>query len=456
MLDLFISYYNFLTIAMNYIIKKLAFQPPKTPGYIVRKSSNKIKKDIYFISDNDNYEKPKFNNATYEYIELNKDKNFKSKKIKSELLLIKPNNHLPICIIYSHGNCGDLGYSFYDCYLLAINTNCVVLSYEYPGYGSLKKLQLSERNTYKCIKIAYTYVNKILKFESKNIFLYGFSLGTGIAFDLACNEKFPIAGLILQAPYLSIFRVIYNWRKSFFFDIFTNCDKVKKLKAITLFIQGNKDFVVPYIHGRILAKLIPQKYFYDFHTVKNGNHENLYIKDSKKIYSKINKFIKFCLEKNKEILIEPLLRVNTRDIESNIIYRSALIKNKIHIDTTSSDETNSQFSLESKEKNEINKEKIIIKSLNEEKNKNIKINKEESCDILNKNTLCSEKSVASTMDNNINYENNEQIINIMNDKDKFINIKGKNNFIDKNKKNNLQSHSEISKSVKYLNKEYKK
>ena len=428
MLDLFISYYNFLTIAMNYIIKRITFQPPKIPGYIINMEPNKKKKDIYFLSDNENYEKPKFKDATYEYIKLNNIKNNKSKQIKSELLLIKPNNRLPICIIYSHGNCADLGYSFYDCYLLAINTNCVVISYEYPGYGTLNKMQLSERNTYKCIKNAYIYANKILKFENKNIFLYGFSLGTGIAFHLACKKKFPIGGLILQAPYLSIFRIIYNSKKSIFFDIFKNCDKAKNLKAKTLFIHGNKDFIVPYIHGRILAKLIPQKYFYDFYTVKNGTHENLFLKDSEKIYAKIKDFILFSngITKNiKQLLlkndnIKPIsLSVYTRDVESNIIYRSALFKNKIQIDTTISDDTNSQFSLETDEKNGINKEKKnnIIISLNEEKNNNNKmINREESCDILTKNFPDSKK-------NNINLNNNnkEQIIDILNDKDTYKN-----------------------------------
>ena len=81
MLDLFISYYNFLTIALNYIIKQLAFQPPKIPGYVVRKPPNKIKKDIYFLSDNENYEKPKFKNATFEYIELHNRKKINPKKL---------------------------------------------------------------------------------------------------------------------------------------------------------------------------------------------------------------------------------------------------------------------------------------------------------------------------------------------------------------------------------------
>ena len=457
MLDLFISYYNFLTIALNYIIKQISFQPPKIPGYVIRKAPNRIKKDIYFLSDNENYEKPKFKNATYEYIELHNGKKNKSKKIKSELLLIKPNGHLPICIIYSHGNCGDLGYSFYDCYLLAINTNCVVLSYEYPGYGTLSKLQLSERNTYKCIKNAYIYVKKNLKFENYNIFLYGFSLGTGVAFHLACKERFPIGGLILQAPYLSIFRVLYDRKKSFFFDIFKTCDKAKKLKAKTLFIQGNKDSVIPYIHGRILAKIIPQKYFYDFYTVKNGNHENLFIKDSEKIYSKIKEFIYYLYDgakiydekqKLKKSKKKPIsLNVYTRDIESNIIHRSALLKNKIHIETTTSDDTNSQFSLESNDKNEINNEKNIIISLSKEKDKiNKIINSEESCDILTKNIPGPKKSNI-----NINNDNKEQMVNIINDKENGF-------IVDKNKNINLKfshCHSEFNKSLKNYKKEIK-
>ena len=207
-----------------------------------------------------------------------------------------------------------------------------------------------------------------------------------------------------------------------------------------------------------MAKIIPQKYFYDFYTVKNGNHENLFLKDSENIYSKIKEFIFFSYngikindenQKLKKDKIKPIsLSVYTRDVESNIIYRSALIKNKIHIETTTSDDTNSQFSLESNDKNDINREKKnIIISLNEENNKiNKKINREESCDILTKNIPDSKKRNL-----NIIIDNDEKIANIINDKD--------NDFIvDKNKHNNFkfsQCHSEINKSVKYYNKEIK-
>ena len=66
-------------------------------------------------------------------------------------------------------------------------------------------------------------------------------------------EKNPVAGLILQSPFLSIIRTIYNIKKTPYFDIFNNCDKAHKLFTKILFLHGDCDTIVPYIHGRILA-----------------------------------------------------------------------------------------------------------------------------------------------------------------------------------------------------------
>ena len=289
MLDLLLSYFNFLIILSSYIIKRFTFKPPDPPGYIVSKKDKKSKKDIYFLVKNDStisYQKKNLKGVELEYINLHKNN-----KTITDLLLIRPYLHFSICIIYCHGNCGDIGYSLYDCYSLAKRTNCIVLSFEYPSYGSCKEVPISENAIYNTIQIIYIYAKSILKFHSKNIFLYGFSLGTGIVFDLACRKEFPIGGIILQSPYLSICRVIYDINKSPFFDIFKNCEKAYLIKAPVLFIHGNCDSFVPYIHGRILAKLIPKKYFYDFYTVKEGDHLNLFLIDEENIYHKIREFI---------------------------------------------------------------------------------------------------------------------------------------------------------------------
>ena len=52
--------------------------------------------------------------------------------------------------------------------------------------------------------------------------------------------------------------------------------------------------MVPYIHGRILAKLIPQEYFYDFLTIDNADHNNIFKIKKELIYKTIRKFIEDC------------------------------------------------------------------------------------------------------------------------------------------------------------------
>ena len=97
MLDLLLSYFNFLIILLSYIIKRLAFKPPKQPGYIVNKKDEKSKKDIYFLVEDDTtlkYQKKNLKGVELEYINLHKND-----KTITDLLLIRPYLHFPICIV---------------------------------------------------------------------------------------------------------------------------------------------------------------------------------------------------------------------------------------------------------------------------------------------------------------------------------------------------------------------
>lgn len=90
-------------------------------------------------------------------------------------------------------------------------------------------------------------------YQPQNIIIYGFSLGTGIAFDLACDKNYPNGGVILQSPFLSLTRIFYNFKKTYYFDIFNSCGNAKFCESTIYIIHGSKDKIVPYIHGRILA-----------------------------------------------------------------------------------------------------------------------------------------------------------------------------------------------------------
>ena len=146
--------------------------------------------------------------------------------------------------------------------------------------------------------------------------MYGFSLGTGVAFNLACNKNYNFGGLILQSPFLSIFRTIYNTPKTKYYDLFNNCDKAKLLNIKTLFIHGNNDKIVPYIHGRILADLIPKNKLYRFETINGAGHNDILVpKNLISLSEIIKEFIEYCcnsikFKDNKTVKIKKMNKFN--------------------------------------------------------------------------------------------------------------------------------------------------
>ena len=327
MLDLFISFINYLIVWIRPLINKYIFHPPLPQGYITEKiSPNSHLEKIKFLRNMNKepkYEEIQFKVIKYDYVKIPDKEN----NSFIPLLVIRPINSVKICIIYSHGNSGDLGTSFFESLELSLYTKSCVLLYDYPSFGECRNKPLTEENVYYNIRKTYEFAKNTLKYKSEQIILYGFSLGTGISFDLACNKKYIIAGCILQAPFLSILRTMYDLKKTYFFDSFNNCDKAKNLNCPLMIIHGNKDLIVPYIHGRILAKLVPQKYLIDFLTVKDAGHNNVFREINKdniskeQIYKRIRKFIELCTGINYE--------ENEIENQNNVNNNSSENKNKL-------------------------------------------------------------------------------------------------------------------------------
>lgn len=294
MLDLLVAFLNFICVSLLTIVRFFVFRPPSIQAYKTEDSNeNDSGKSIKLITKkNNNYEyiSIKLKKLDFDYIEIH-DEEFDF----IPCILYKPRreeDQKPVLIIYSHGNSGDLGSAIFECYEICFNTSCKLLCFEYPGYGNFKKTPSTEKNIFKTIQKVYRYAREKLNYSPDKIVLYGFSLGTAISFDLACREQFPVAGVILQAPLLSILRVLYDVNRTYFFDVFNTVDKVNRLKRKTFMLHGTDDDIVPFIHGKILSMLIPKDLLYDdLFEVKNAKHNNLLKIGKDVIYEKINKFI---------------------------------------------------------------------------------------------------------------------------------------------------------------------
>jgi fermentation-respiration switch protein FrsA (DUF1100 family) len=152
-------------------------------------------------------------------------------------------------LLLSHGNAEDLG-SVMTLLPTLRDLGFSVFAYDYRGYGRSEGAP-SERHVYVDIDAAYDYLVRQLGVGPERIIAYGRSLA---AVDLAVHR--PLAGLVLESPFLSAFRVMTRI-PLFPFDKFSNADKIGRVRSPVLIMHGEADEIVPFWHGRRLFDMAP-------------------------------------------------------------------------------------------------------------------------------------------------------------------------------------------------------
>ncbi|KAK9757232.1 hypothetical protein RND81_01G150300 [Saponaria officinalis] len=193
-------------------------------------------------------------------------------------------------ILYSHGNAADIG-QMYDLFIqLSIHLKVNLLGYDYSGYGRSTG-KPSENNTYADIVAAYKYLEESYGAKQEDIILYGQSVGSGPTLDLAARLP-KLRAVVLHSPILSGLRVMYPVKRTYWFDIYKNIDKIPLVRCPVLVIHGTADDVVDFSHGKTLWELSQEKY--EPLWLKGGNHCDLelypdYIKHLKRFVTIVEK-----------------------------------------------------------------------------------------------------------------------------------------------------------------------
>jgi uncharacterized protein len=155
-------------------------------------------------------------------------------------------------ILYFHGNAGDLSqWQFVSEDFTALGFNFFII--DYRGYGKSTG-DISENGLYKDAQAAYDYLLK-KGFKPEHIIIYGRSIGSGVAVDLASRKKSK--GLVLESPFSSFARLA-NEKFPFFFPSlylrfrFDNIRKIKDVRCPVIFLHGSDDTLIPPSHSRQL------------------------------------------------------------------------------------------------------------------------------------------------------------------------------------------------------------
>jgi len=173
-------------------------------------------------------------------------------------------------LIYFHGNAGSLENRIHKLnHFQDMNVNFLIIAWR--GFSG-NDGKPSEQGLYDDGKSAIDWLIKN-GVDEKNLILYGESLGTGVATQLAQNRNF--AGVILETPFTSM----VDAAKTFYpyipvnlllKDKFENYKKVKNINSPILVMHGEVDQIVPFSMGKKIYEMANEpKYSY---FTKYDNH----------------------------------------------------------------------------------------------------------------------------------------------------------------------------------------
>ena len=256
--------YIFLFLLLIYIIicivifftqRSLMYHPSENNYLDENKLNHKIEK-IKISSDNE------LNSWYFE-----KNKNFKT-------------------LLFFHGNAGTLDNRIYKLNDLSkLDLNYLIIAYR--GFSG-NKGSPTEQGLYKDARAAKYWLN-LNNISDQNIIVYGESLGSAVAIDLAKDHKF--AGIILESPFTSMLKLsrkYYAWLPTGLLlkDKYETEKKIKNVFSPILILHGRKDKIVPFEMGEILFNLANNPKYNYF--IDNDDHMMDFNND---LINSINQFI---------------------------------------------------------------------------------------------------------------------------------------------------------------------
>ena len=219
---------------------------------------------VYFYQRNLLYH-PSENNYLNDKITFNYEEIFieTDKKIKLKSWFIKKDLNKFKTILIFHGNAGNLFNRVYKLNELnKLDVNILLISWR--GFSG-NKGKPTEKNLYRDADESVKWLNN-QGVISKNIILYGESLGTGVATELGTSNAF--GGIILESPFTSIAnaaKIYYPYLPVSIIlkDRYDSIGKIKNINTPIFIMHGKMDNIVPQQMGlELFEKANNPKYSY--------------------------------------------------------------------------------------------------------------------------------------------------------------------------------------------------
>ncbi len=198
-------------------------------------------------------------------------------------------------LLWFHGNAGNISHRLHNLKKLHDALQIPIFIFDYREYG-LSEGEISKAGTFSDAHGAIRYLTQEKGFQESSILLFGRSLGTALAVDIASKKE--CLGVILEAAFTSTDDMMQLYFPFFRPESisavkYDSLSLIKSIQSPILFIHGQFDHTIPIAMARKLYEmaLAPK----DFYEIAGADHNDTYLVGGHEYFSVWQKFLFNCL-----------------------------------------------------------------------------------------------------------------------------------------------------------------
>ena len=181
-------------------------------------------------------------------------------------------------VLWMHGNAGNIADRLDQAVEMKRALGVSSLMFDYRGYGKSEG-RPTEEGLYRDSAAAFNWLIGERGYEPEEVILYGHSLGSAPAVDLALGAGTGAGGLVLESSFTSAAamarRMYFGLPIHLIMSVrLDNVGRISGVKMPLLVIHGDRDSVVPFRMGRELYEAAPEPK--TFLPLSGGEHSDCY------------------------------------------------------------------------------------------------------------------------------------------------------------------------------------
>ena len=194
-------------------------------------------------------------------------------------------------VLLCHGQTGNIATTTRPQYYADLRTIGVnIIAFDWRGFGTSTG-EPSEYGLYRDATATYRYLRDSLGVPAHEIIIFGHSLGTAPAIELA--TRVPAAGLIVEGAPTSVRdrgAELYPWLPVKYVARidFNSLSRIGNVRMPILFMHARADERIPILHARrLFAAATASKEFVEL----GGTHSDAFLRDSATYFGEYRKFV---------------------------------------------------------------------------------------------------------------------------------------------------------------------